>query len=146
MGKNTQFTEYGTVMDSNGVIHETKTTVLFDGRYVPYCYMTRENIAAWFESTDSPTDKVKSFLFRNTGRNNLFCYSEEEIAEKTCVGIATVKRTLSALESRDIIRFVGHGKWFVNPDNFYFGKAAKRDELLLQYYNIEHRKKGRGRA
>lgn len=104
--------------------------------YVPYLNMTKSKLVAWLISSGMPQDKVRAYVVKETRNDNLLMKTVEEIAKATGTGKNTVVRTLDNMAESDLIKYISHGKWMVNPEFFCPLKKGLQEKLQAQYNSI----------
>ena len=60
-----------------------------------------------------------------------------QIAERSGVGEATVKRLMAALRKADVVRLEYGGRWILNPAVAFKGGHSRRMNVLIRYKAME---------
>lgn len=81
--------------------------------------------------------KVLFWLMRNMDGNNMVKATVRQIAERSQVGEATVKRLMAALRKADVVRLEYGGRWILNPAVTFKGGHTKRMNVLIRYKAME---------
>lgn len=77
--------------------------------------------------------KVLFWLMRNMDSNNMVKATVRQIAERSEVGEATVKRLMAALRKADVVRLEYGGRWVLNPAVTFKGAHQRRMNVLIRY-------------
>ena len=81
--------------------------------------------------------KVLFWLLRNKDAGNMVKATVRQIAERSGVGEATVKRLMSALRKADVVRLEYGGRWILNPAVVFKGAHQRRMNVLIRYRSME---------
>jgi DNA-binding transcriptional ArsR family regulator len=81
--------------------------------------------------------KVLFWLMRNMDQANMVKATVRQIAERSGVGEATVKRLMAALRKADVVRLEFGGRWILNPAVVFKGGHSRRMNVLIRYKAME---------
>lgn len=81
--------------------------------------------------------KVLFWLMRNMDQSNMVKATVRQIAERSEVGEATVKRLMAALRKADVVRLEYGGRWILNPAVVFKGGHSRRMNVLIRYKAME---------
>ena len=81
--------------------------------------------------------KVLFWLMRNMDNGNMVKATVRQIAERSAVGEATVKRLMAALRKADVVRLEYGGRWILNPAVTFKGGHNRRMNVLIRYQAME---------
>lgn len=81
--------------------------------------------------------KVLFWLMRNMDSNNMVKATVRQIAERSEVGEATVKRLMAALRKADVVRLEYGGRWVLNPAVMFKGAHQRRMNVLIRYQAMD---------
>lgn len=81
--------------------------------------------------------KVLFWLLQNMDRQNMVKATVRQIAEKSGVGEATVKRLMASLRKADVVRLEYGGRWIMNPAVAFKGAHQRRMNVLIRYKATE---------
>jgi len=81
--------------------------------------------------------KVLFWLMRNMDSGNMVKATVRQIAERSGVGEATVKRLMAALRKADVVRLEYGGRWILNPAVVFKGGHSRRMNVLIRYKAME---------
>jgi DNA-binding transcriptional ArsR family regulator len=81
--------------------------------------------------------KVLFWLMRNMDGGNMVKATVRQIAERSGVGEATVKRLMAALRKADVVRLEYGGRWILNPAVAFKGGHSRRMNVLIRYKSME---------
>jgi len=77
--------------------------------------------------------KVLFWMMKNMDSTNMIKATVRQIAEKSGVGEATVKRLMAALRKADVVRLEYGGRWILNPAVVFKGGHSRRMNVLIRY-------------
>ena len=78
--------------------------------------------------------RVARRLFAERGVDGV---TVRQIAERSGVGEATVKRLMAALRKADVVRLEYGGRWILNPAVMFKGGHTRRMNVLIRYQSME---------
>ena len=81
--------------------------------------------------------KVLFWLMRNMDSGNMVKATVRQIAERSGVGEATVKRLMASLRKADVVRLEYGGRWILNPAVAFKGGHGRRMNVLIRYQAME---------
>ena len=73
------------------------------------------------------------WILDNLNSDNMLLYNYEQIAQKSGIAIATVKRTMKALIESNFLTRHNQGCYIINPDVIFKGGKTDRLNVLIQY-------------
>ncbi|ETN81376.1 firmicute plasmid replication protein [Necator americanus] len=81
--------------------------------------------------------KVLFWLIRNMDSSNMVKATVRQIAERSGVGEATVKRLMAALRKANVVKLEYGGRWVLNPAVVFKGGHSRRMNVLIRYQSME---------
>lgn len=81
--------------------------------------------------------RVLLWLMKNMDAANMVKGTVRQIAERSGVGEATVKRLMAALRKADVVRLEYGGRWILNPAVVFKGGHTRRMNVLIRYHAMQ---------
>lgn len=81
--------------------------------------------------------RVLLWLMKNMDASNMVKATVRQIAERSGVGEATVKRLMAALRKADVVRLEYGGRWIMNPAVVFKGGHSRRMNVLIRYQAMQ---------
>lgn len=95
------------------------------------------HILETIEEVGNAKMKVLFWLIKNADQSNIVKGTVRQIAERSGVGEATVKRLMAALRKADVVRLEYGGRWALNPGVVFKGGHDRRMNVLIRYKAME---------
>lgn len=87
-----------------------------------------------FQDISNKKTKVALWIIDHLDSQNRLLMTQQQVADKTGIGIGTVKRTFWALISNDFLRKIPGG-YQINPEIIFRGTRARRMAICQMYEN-----------
>jgi DNA-binding transcriptional ArsR family regulator len=95
------------------------------------------HILETIEEVGNAKVKVLFWIMKNMDKSNMVRATVRQIAERSGVGEATVKRLMAALRKADVVRLEYGGRWILNPSVVFKGGHSRRMNVLIRYKSME---------
>ncbi len=92
-----------------------------------------KNIACSLELIGNSKTTVMYWILNNLNSDNILIATQQQVAEKSNVGIVTVIKTFKILVESDFLIKVANGVYRINPNIIFKGSSAKRGYILIKY-------------
>lgn len=119
-----------------GEIEEMQVTSIEDRDFNFYKIWMR-NFIATLDIVGNQKTKLCFWLIDHLDRDNKLIGTYRTIADKSGVGLDTVRITMKILLDADFMRKQQNGVYIVNPDVLYKGSRSGRMNVLNQYNTAE---------
>lgn len=123
-----------------GEIIETQTlekSVRSDDVDVGFHKLWIGHILSTIDEVGNAKVRVLFWLLQNMDRQNMVKATVRQIAEKSGVGEATVKRLMASLRKADVVRLEYGGRWIMNPAVAFKGAHQRRMNVLIRYKSMD---------
>ena len=94
----------------------------------------KEIMAIFIECGGNQVSTFLAYLIRTCNKDNEISGTQEVLAEKAKVSISTVKKTMSILQSKNMIKKIHAGLYMLTPAMLRNGDSS-RGAMLLRFWS-----------